>query len=150
VNNTLGGWGMNLIAQATSGRPYSVTVSGDIANTGNTLVQANRVGNPTPQHRSPSEWINPSAFQAPPRYTFGTFGRNALRSDWYRDLDLSVFKTFPLFERSTLEFRAEAFNITNTAVFGVPVSGVTNPTFGTVLSTANTERQLQLALKIQF
>jgi len=150
MNNVLGGWDINTIVSLTSGTPYSVTVNGDIANVGNTFVQADRVGNPVPQHRIPAEWINPAAFQSPPRYSFGTFGRNALRSDWYRDMDLSLFKTFPLIGHSTLEFRAEGFNVTNTAVFAAPNSVVGSPTFGVVSATANTPRELQLALKVQF
>jgi hypothetical protein len=150
VNSVLGGWQINTITSLSSGTPYTLTVSGDIANVGNTFVRPNLVGNPVPQHRSPNQWINPSAFVTPPRYTFGTFGRNALRSDWYRDVDLSVFKNFSLPERTSLEFRAEAFNLTNTTVFGKPGSTVGTPTFGVVSSTANTPRQLQFALKLKF
>ena len=150
VNNLLGGWEVNAIASATSGQPYSVTVAGDIANIGNTFVMPNLVGNPTPQQRSPSAWFNTSAFQSPPADTFGNLGRYTLRSNWFRDLDLSVFKTFPLTEKTRLEFRAEAFNITNTPVFATPDSGVTDRAFGTVSSIANSPRQIQFALKIQF
>jgi hypothetical protein len=150
ANGALGGWAVNGIASYTSGTPYSVTVSGDIANTGNTAVQANLVGNPNPAHRTPSEWINPAAFVAPPRYTFGTFGRNALRSDAYKNLDLSVFKNFALPREATLQFRAEAFNATNSVVFSAPSSIVGSTTFGSVGSTANTPRELQFALKVLF
>jgi Carboxypeptidase regulatory-like domain/TonB dependent receptor len=150
ANGALGGWSVNGIASYTSGTPYSVTVSGDIANTGNTAVQANLVGNPTPSHRTASEWINPAAFVAPPRFTFGTFGRNSLRSDSYKNLDLSVFKNFALPREASLQFRAEAFNATNSVVFSAPSSVVGSTTFGSVGSTANTPRELQLALKVLF
>lgn len=150
ADTILGGWDVNAILFFRSGQPYSVTSSGDNANTGNTLVQANLVGNPTPTNRSAAQWINPAAFQTPPRYSFGNFGRNALRSDWGRDLDMSVFKTFPLTEQMKLEFRAEAFNLTNTAEFAIPQNVVNSSGFGAVTSTANVPRQLQFALKIQF
>jgi hypothetical protein len=150
VDVAFGGWNLNSIATLTSGAPFSVVVNSDIANIGNTLVQANKVGNPMPQQRRASQWFNPAAFQAPARYTFGNFGRNGLRSNWYRDWDLSVFKTFPLVRESILEFRADAFNLTNTAVFAIPDNGVGDPLFGASTSTANTERLLQFALKIQF
>ena len=113
-------------------------------------MQADLVGNPTPAHRSPLEWINPGAFSPPPRYTFGTFGRNALRSDWYRDVDLSMFKNFSLPRETTLQFRADAFNVTNTAVFSAPNSVVGSPTFGEVSGIVGNPRQLQFALKIEF
>ena len=150
VNTALGGWQLNTITSFSSGTPYSLMVSGDIANVGNTFVQPNLIGNPVPQHRTAKEWINPSAFVAPPRYTFGTFGRNALRSDRYRNVDLSIFKVFPLLEGANLEFRAEAFNLTNSVVFAAPGATVGTPTFGVVSALANTPRELQFALKVQF
>jgi hypothetical protein len=94
--------------------------------------------------------LNPSAFSAPPAFTFGTFPRNALRTDGYQNLDLSVFKTFTIYRESSLQFRAEAFNATNTAIFAAPGNTVGTPTFGVVSSTSNTPRQLQFALKFQF
>ena len=151
LSYTIGGWQLNGIVVLTSGTPYSVTASGDIANTGNTFVQANRIGNPSLQHRTPAEWFNTNAFVAPPAFTFGTAGRNSLRSDWYRNADLSVFRTFPVTQRSGLEFRLEAFNAFNNVVFSAPGSVVnTASKFGIITSTANTEREVQLAVKFRF
>jgi hypothetical protein len=150
ANYLIRGWQVNGITTLTSGAPYSITVSGDIANIGNTFVQANEIGNPVPSKRSAAEWINPAAFAAPPAYTFGTFGRNALRSNWYKDLDLSVFRQFPVTEKAGFEFRVEAFNTLNNVVFAAPNSVVNAPAFGTVISTVNTPRELQVALKFHF
>lgn len=150
LNTVLGGWDINNIVSFTSGTPYSLTVSGDVANTGNTFVQAVKVGNPVPAHRTPAQWLTKGAFSAPAAYTFGTFPRNGLRSDWYKEWDFSIFKTFPLVRESTLQFRAEAFNLTNTPVFSAPGNTVGSPTFGVVSSIANAPRQLQFALKLQF
>jgi hypothetical protein len=150
VNSLLGGWALNGILTLTSGSPYSITVNGDIANVGNTFVQADLVGDATPAHQTPEEWINPAAFAAPPRYNFGTFGRNALRTDPYKDLDFSVFKSFALPRGTSVQFRAESFNLPNQVVFSGPDSTVGDPNFGAVSSIANTPRQLQFALKVQF
>jgi hypothetical protein len=146
----VGGWQINGIVSMDSGTPYYVTYSGDLANTGNTFVKANLVGNPIPANRNPTEWINPAAFATPAPYTFGTMGRNSLRSDWNKDLDLSIFRTFPVWERLDLEFRAEAFNLTNTAVFAAPNNVINAPNLGVVTSTSNSPRELQLALKLNF
>jgi hypothetical protein len=150
VSDVLGGWDVNGILSITSGTPYTLTVSGDPENTGNTFAQADLVGNPAPAHQSPSEWINPSAFAAPPADTFGTYPRNALRTDGYKDLDFSVFKSFTLYRESSLQFRAEAFNLTNTPVFAAPGATVGTPTFGVVSSISNSPRELQFALKYKF
>ena len=150
ANALIGGWQVNGIFSMDSGTPYYVTYSGDLANVGNNFVKANVIGNPTPAHRTPSQWINPAAFLAPPAYTFGTMGRNSLRSDWRRDFDLSLFRSFPIHDQATLEFRAEAFNLTNTAVFAAPNHVVNAPNLGVVTSTANAPRELQFALKLIF
>jgi outer membrane receptor protein involved in Fe transport len=144
------GWQLNAIVILHSGTPYDVTYQGDLANTGNTFVRANLVGNAAPGDRTPEEWINTSAFAVPAPYTFGNLGRNSLRSDWYGNLDCSVFRRFPIGERLKLEFRAEAFNATNSVVFAAPANVINALGFGVVTSTANTSRQVQVALKLAF
>jgi outer membrane receptor protein involved in Fe transport len=144
------GWQLNAIVNLHSGTPYDVTYQGDLANIGNTFVRANLVGDPIPGDRTPAKWINTSAFAIPAPYTFGDLGRNSLRSDWYRDVDCSLFRRFPIGERMKLEFRAEAFNVTNSVVFAAPANVINAAGFGVVTSTANTPRQLQAALKLAF
>jgi hypothetical protein len=73
-----------------------------------------------------------------------------LRADWNKNLDLSIFRSFSVTESKRFEFRAEAFNITNTPVFAIPDTDFQSPNFGIVSSTANTERQLQFGLKFYF
>jgi len=150
VGYAIGGWQINAIVNMNSGTPYYVTYNGDLANTGNDFVKADVIGNTTPAQRSAQEWIDPASFATPAPYTFGTMGRNSLRSDWNKDLDMSIFRTFPLFERLNMEFRAEAFNLTNTAVFAIPNNVINAPNFGVVTSTANTPRELQVAVKFNF
>ena len=53
-------------------------------------------------------------------------------------------------ERMRVEFRAEAFNFTNTPIFGLPGLTLGSPTFGVVTGQENSPRQIQLALKIVF
>ncbi len=77
-------------------------------------------------------------------------GRNSLRSDWSRNLDLFIFRAIPIREFLVVNLRAEAFNLTNTAVFALPNTTLNTTTFGVVTSTANTPRQLQLAVKLTF
>jgi hypothetical protein len=101
-------------------------------------------------NRGPNQWLNPSAFATPPLYTYGTLGRNALRTDSTKNLDLSIFRRFPVTENAGFEFRAESFNLTNTPIFDQPNSTLGNPNFGVVTRTRNTPRELQFALKFEF
>jgi hypothetical protein len=78
-------------------------------------------------------------------------GRDTLRSDRFKNLDLSLFKEFPITESKRLEFRFETFNLTNTPVWSVPDVNISDGNkFGTISSTANTARQLQFGLKLYF
>ena len=144
-------WRLNGILSLYAGVPFDVTVNGDIANTGNILERANLVlQNPYLPNKGPNGWLNPAAFAVPPDYTFGSLGRNSLRTDWTRNLDLSLFRHFPIGDKATIEFRAEAFNLTNTPIFGQPNSVLNAPNFGTINSISNSPRQVQFSLKALF
>jgi Carboxypeptidase regulatory-like domain/TonB dependent receptor len=159
LDYVVGGWALNGILSLRSGQPFDVGVAGDIANTGNfnygnfcsCYERLNVQGNPYPSNQGPSQWLNLSAFSTPAPYTYGDLGRDSLRSDWYRDLDLSLFKIFPITESKSFEFRFETFNLTNTPVWAVPDANISDGArFGVVSSTANTARQLQFGLKFYF
>jgi hypothetical protein len=149
----IGNWQVNGITALRSGQPYSVTLTGDSANIGDskTYLRPNLVGNTTPANLTPSQWILASGFAAPPAFTFGDLGRNTFRSDWGKDVDLSLFRQFPIKEWMTLEFRAEAFNVFNVTTFGLPDSNLSDANFGKVTTLAQTPpRELQFSVKIRF
>jgi hypothetical protein len=154
LDYVLGNWQVNSIFTARSGQVYHVFVGGDIANTGNVgwtaYERANLVGDPAAiSNRTWDRYINTDAFRIPDLYTFGNLGRHRLRTDSFWNLDVSLFRAFALRERLRLELRAEAFNVTNTAIFGIPFSDLSDPAnFGRMTSTANNERKLQLGGKV--
>ncbi len=147
----LGNWQINNIFQAHSGLPFTPSISSDIPNTGNGTEYLDVVGNPHLSKQTAEEWFNTAAYAVPAGYTYGTAGRNSLRSqaDW--ELDSSVFRLIPVGDGRQFEFRAEAFNLLNNVVLGQPFSDYnTGPQFGTINSTYNVARELQLALKFTF
>jgi hypothetical protein len=160
----VGNWQINNIFSARSGVPFNVYYgASDLANTGNVAwagyERANLVGDPNKgscPNNSPvgsaSCVFNTSAFADPAPFTFGNSGRDAFRSPTYWNLDTSVFRQFPFWgEGRRIEFRAEAFNVFNTVILGSPSNDISNTkTFGTVNTTANSSRQLQLGAKIIF
>jgi hypothetical protein len=179
----IGGWQVNGILSLTSGRLFDVTASNTISNTGSiTQERANVVGDPMsgscPNGAAVGArncWFNISAFAVPSTGTYGNFSRNVLRGDARNSLDVSVFRNFPITERTRLEFRAEAFNVTNSPIWGNPNSNISNNlkclrtgpvqapcnsgsidpvnnTFGVVTSTATgyAPRQMQFAVKFYF
>lgn len=87
--------------------------------------------------------------------TWGNVGRGVLNGPGLTEFDFSLFKTIPIKETKTLEFRAECFNIANTANFGVPnmtvfSAGKISPTAGRISATSTTSREIQFGLKLIF
>jgi hypothetical protein len=76
-------WHFNTIYQIESGMPFTISVFGDTANSGTVVgenpIRANYTGKPIfgPGTRTAAQWFNPSAFAAPPAYTFGGVGRHS-------------------------------------------------------------------------
>jgi hypothetical protein len=60
-----------------------------------------------------------------------------------------VGKTFALTERFRMEFRAEAFNVTNTPPLGPPNGSFGTTAFGTI-TTALDPRVFEFVLKLHF
>ena len=146
----LGNWQSNNIFTWRDGQPFTATDGTDRANIGGGSQRANLVGNPHLSNRSAGEWFNVDAFALPPLYTFGDAYRNNLQAQRYINLDTSVIRSFPFWHEKSFEFRAEAFNIFNHPVFGLPTSDVSNTGFGSISGTANNPRQMQFSGKIVF
>jgi hypothetical protein len=145
------GWQADAIITLESGQPFSVAASGDIANTGSGGERANRMadGNLSGDARTLQRWFDTSAFVNPAQYTYGNAGRFILRQPPTKTMDAGLFKGFNFTERQVLQFRAEAFAVTNSPVFGAPGATVGTPTFGRITS-AGGNRVMQFGLKYSF
>ena len=152
VSSALGGWHLQTIVVLRSGTPYTPVISVDRANTG---VGGQRPilnpagGNPN-FTRSLTSWFDKSRYMVGPLYTYGNVRANTLRSDKYRQFDASIFKNFSLPGESTLSFRAEFFNISNTTSFNAPNATIDATAGGSVTSTSVPSRDIQFALKYNF
>ena len=71
-----------------------------------------------------------------------------MRSDALSSTDFSVVKNTKLHERFGLQFRAEFFNLTNTARFAPPNTSFGSAAFGQVSAQSNQPRVVQFALKL--
>ena len=145
---------MNSIFQLRGGQPYTLFTNADVANIGAidqvTRVRPDLIGNPHLSNPSPTQWFNTAAYAVPRQFTFGSAGRNQLRSDGLANVDFSIFREDSFGERIRTQFRVEAFNLFNHPTFGVPQTLISSPTFGRVSGTVSTARQIQLGLKVSF
>jgi hypothetical protein len=74
------------------------------------------------------------------------------RGTHFNNIDFSIFKEISLEKHGRLEFRAEAFNLTNTPQFGQPgnLDFLSSPNFSQINSLRNNPRLWQFALKYYF
>jgi hypothetical protein len=147
----LGGWQVNGVFRSVSGAPFTPTADATQCNCPGNSNFADVVA-PARYVRKTGRgllWFEPSGFAAPGANRFGNAGRNSLRGPGFKNYDASLVRNFRFSERARLEFRAEAYNLTNTPRWGNPVNSVNNAAFGQIIS-ASGERELQLALRITF
>jgi len=152
----LGGWQINSIVTLQTGTPFEVNAP-DVSNTGPAHdSRANCIGDPfTGTSTDPRKgvWLNASAFAVPALGTFGNCGARNFHGPGLQNVDLSLFKSFPVTESTKLEFRAESFNLFNHANFTNPnsfYSPFSLGSFGGIFNTVGDPRELQFALKFYF
>jgi hypothetical protein len=99
--------------------------------------------------RSTAQFFNTSAFTIAPQFTIGSSSRNPVRGPQYRNADIALIKRTYFGENLNVEFRAEAFNVTNTPPLGAPATVAGAAGFGSITS-AGDPRVLQFGLKVNF
>ncbi|MGH9624656.1 MAG: hypothetical protein ACRD4G_10010, partial [Bryobacteraceae bacterium] len=111
--------------------------------------------NVSPANRTPTNWLDPSAFAAPPSpYVLGNAPQRmtTMRERAERNVDLSVAKNFAG-ERYQVWLRGEFLNLFNYAQYNnvcLDLSDSSGCTFGTAYGTQNQPRTIQLSLKFMF
>lgn len=157
-NRLVSGWALSGIGTFQSGRPFSI-VDGDYSGflyaspsprpnivAGKTyadLVTAGALGSRIAQYLNASAVASSGA-------QFGNLGRNVVREPAQKRFDLSVSKRTQLTERTSLEFRGEFYNLTNTANFRKPERDLSDGDFGEITKSRGGPRVVQLGLKLRF
>ena len=136
------GWQLDGMFRARTGFPITVTDSEQYI--GISFASAFRPdlvwGQPqwiTDANAPGGRRLNPGAFRPTAGTTQGNLGRNAISGFGMSQVDLAVRREFRLTERSTLQFRAQAFNALNQASFADPVRFLDSPLFGRSTSMLN-------------
>ncbi|MCC6861759.1 MAG: TonB-dependent receptor [Bryobacterales bacterium] len=140
LNAVLGGW-------STSGLfTYN---SGAFLRFGGALVDGNpRIDNPTR-----SRYFDTSKFQVLPAYTRRTnpWQYPGVTGPRFANMDATLSKFFPLRgESMRLEFKMEAYNLTNSFMASSPNVTVTSSLFGRSTGQANRGREMQYTLRLHF
>lgn len=147
----LGGFQLAGVFSARSGTPVDITTAATgTAAPGNTN-RPNRIADPRILGGTGRGqlFFDTSVFVNPEPGTFGNAGRNTVRGPNYFNYNLSLFRNFDLTETTRLQFRAEAFNVTNTPHFRNPSGNFSAGTFGQI-TTSFGGRQIRLGARLTF
>jgi hypothetical protein len=159
-------WQINGMFAAFTGNPFTMISNGTIlntpsnnaggttgANTADLVGSYNIIGN----IGAAGPWFDTAQFAQPTGVRFGNTGRNQFYGPGGNNLDLSVFRIFPMGGQRRLEARIEIGNLFNTGVFANPQANVTSGTFGQITAVANNngaahypERQVRLGMRYSF
>ncbi len=132
IDFAIGGWQLNGIYALQAGQPFNVTVDGNPGST-----RADRIGSISTHPGSLTNYISAAGFAVPAATIYyntdgsvkgfvfnapGTGGRDILRGPGSSNLDLALFKNFSITETLKVQFRVQAYNLTNTPHFANPNS----------------------------
>jgi|GEM_PF-2241382 hypothetical protein len=177
------GWNVGGLLAVHSAFPYTALLGAGTVNDGDPNLAAGERPDPVAgasKYISSAQFsrvANAAAFQCPGggaiaggcpvNGRFGTVSRNSLRAFGFRQLDVNLSKDFTIRDSVGVEFRVEAFNLTNTANFANPgtsgTNSLTSAHFGQPTAMANysssgigqyfnsgSPRNLQFAARIHF
>jgi len=160
-NAFLGGWTANGILYLSTGIPIASPIVGAPISYFN--QRPDLTCNPSSgAPHSVNEWFSPACFAIPSSpFVAGTAPAylDNVRTMGARNLDISLYKSFPMGEARNLRFEVSSYNITNLAQLGMPgVPSITNvqtqpsiaATFGQITNTVNTPRQFQFGARFTF
>jgi hypothetical protein len=167
ARKTFADWQLSGILVAQSGTPETI-IDNNAGAVYGTLAQEHRAQNSgAPVYTSGSVfsrvingYLSPAAFTSAPEAPFGNsaadtgFGNSAVgmvRGPGQRNLDMAFERQFAIEGGNSFHLRAEFFNLTNTPNFANPNrTASAGSAFGTISSTSNNPRIIQLALKFAF
>jgi hypothetical protein len=149
----LGGWELAGVWEAASGTPlaFSCTCTATFNTPGSTAFP-NMSGPVKKLHGiQTTPWFDVTKFSVPAAGTQGNVGNFISSGPKFFNLDASIFRRFPIFDRLNLELRSEWLHATNTPQFGFSSSNLElgSSSFG-YISTANGARVINLAGKLTF
>src|SRR5262249_29466948 len=136
----ISGWQLAGAVRIQSGDRVAVTQTpNNNSALGFAIQRPNRIADPNDfPTRNTDRWFNTLAFASAAPFTIGTSSRNPVIGPGLQNADLMIGKTFVITERIRFEFRAEAFNVSNTPPLNDPNGSFgSGAAFGTIIAAGN-------------
>jgi hypothetical protein len=126
ASHLIRGWSVNAILTLQTGMPFTVTNQNSVSGIPGLMgaERPNLVGSAKLDNPTIEKWFEYTAFRKQTTGTLGNEGLNQLTGPGRKRLDFAIAREFVLTEDLRLQFRAEAFNLTNTPTFGQPGTSV--------------------------
>jgi hypothetical protein len=156
------GWQAAPIFHWSTGNLTTVTYGTDVALTGAANERSQQIlSNIYTAQRSATNYLNASAFLAPAAAPAGVYAATrpfTVSGPNVMNIDLAFSRNFTIRERHTMQFRAEAFNLPNSVMFGPPTGAMNSANFGRLTpqiqssapGSTSTARIMQFAIKYAF
>jgi hypothetical protein len=147
----ISGWQIAGLVRVQAGDAVPITqATNNNSSLGFAVQRPNRLSNPNQfDGRSVAKYFNTAAFTAAPQFVIGSSSRNPIRGPGLQNADLMIGKTFRITERLQLEFRAEAFNVSNTPPLNDPSGSFGSAAFGSTTAAGN-PRVFEFVGKVRF
>ena len=154
-------WQASPIYHWSTGNLTTATYGTDVALTGAGNQRAQQILSNVYGDGASTNYLNINAFLAPASAPQGVYASTrpfTISGPNVMNIDLSLSRNFKIRERGTVTFRAEAFNLTNSVMFGPPNAALNSASFGrlapqaqsTAPGNSTTARVMQFALKYAF
>src|SRR5205823_4823042 len=128
-------WQFSPILKLKSSQFFTVTSGVDTALSGTGAQRPDLINpDPYPSNQSVDGWINASAFRATAPGTYSNVGMFNLKGPGVFQFDVALSRTFPIWEKRSIQLRGEAFNLPNHLNPGLPVSATNSAVFGKILN----------------
>ena len=151
-------WRVSPILTLKSSQFFTVTDGTDVALTTAPGQTPNLVGNPYPTNQTINKWVDLGAFAKQAPGTYGNLGQNNLKGPGVFQLNVALSRTFNVWEKKSIQLRAESFNLPNHLNAAPPASALNASNFGQITSdisgnnglSGGDYRIIQLAMKFVF
>ena len=156
VDAVVGGWQISAINRFSSGLPLQFSSANTLGVYGFNVLRPNiaKLKDLEVSNQGPDHWFNTAAVTAPAPFTLGNAPRWVpnIRYSPIIGSDLALQKNFKPIEKVKVQFRAEAFNVSNYVQFGRANTTVGSNGFGTVSGYAPGAgpRNIQAGLRVDF
>lgn len=146
----IGGWQTAATIIVQGGNPFTPVMSNNLSYAQAGSQYPNVVGIPTAGAHTLQQWFNVNAYTAPPNGTYGNSGRNSVYGPGLTNINFSLGKTFPIWEKMSLEVRGDATNVFNHPSFGLPDPDIGPGHTGQITSVTVGGRTMQLLGRLSF